>query len=63
MSDGNILWMQWMDRENHTVVLCDSVASTISGPWSVNDIDFDPVDPIVLLRMEALYTACISHEE
>lgn len=61
--NGSLLWMQWMDRENYTIVLCDSVASTISGPWSIDSVEVEPCDPIVLLKKEASFIACMKNEK
>lgn len=61
--NGKIMWMQWMDREECTVILCDSLSSTISGPWKIDDIEATPYDPIVLLKKEAYFIACIKNEE
>jgi len=60
--NGSLLWMQWMDRENYTIVLCDSVASTISGPWSIDNVEVTPCDPIMLLKKEALFIECMKNK-
>lgn len=57
-SGETIHWMQWMDRDSYSFILCEYTKSIISGPHNADDFFIKPVDPILLLKYEALYQSC-----
>jgi hypothetical protein len=53
------LWMQWMDRVNHSFILIDTESLSISGPHELHEITPAPVDPLLILKYNSEYEKCM----
>jgi hypothetical protein len=59
MEDGRVRLMQWMDRDKYEVIIIDDISSSISGPWDIDNLKFEPQDPLMALRISSEYSKCM----
>ena len=53
--------MQWMDRDKYEVIIIDDISSSISGPWDIDNLKFEPQDPLIALRISSEYSKCMKN--